>query len=117
MNDCLQLLQEACRDRAHIKGFLPAEAVTIQLETVEGCWLLSISQQGMSCEESQSSSPDLRIIGSLETISSWLTGRERLQTHLKLGSLKAVGFYRVQLWFESYVWLCRPYEQKHAVNI
>ncbi|KAB7707017.1 hypothetical protein F9802_08315 [Bacillus aerolatus] len=108
MEEKLFAMQAACQDRTHIWPLLPREPVRVLLECRGGSWLLTISDQGMDVSNNASGNWQLKLSGEVEPL---LAGEGQLRLHERMGAVKISGFYRFQLWFESLLWLCRPYRE------
>ncbi|OCA81343.1 hypothetical protein [Pseudobacillus wudalianchiensis] len=106
MKENLLAMQAACRDRTHIWPLLPLQPVHVLLEGEGESWLLVISDQGMQLSNSHTDHWHLRLRGGVEPL---LEGRGQLRLYERMGAVEVAGFYRVKLWFESFLWLCRPY--------
>ncbi|MEK4028282.1 MULTISPECIES: hypothetical protein [Bacillaceae] len=109
MKEKLLAVQAACHGRTHIWPLLPLEPVHVLLVGESESWLLVISHQGMQLSNSSTDHWHLRLRGGLEPL---LEGQGQLRLYEAMGAVEVSGFYRVKLWFESFLWLCRPYYEK-----
>ncbi|WP_100332192.1 hypothetical protein [Bacillus xiapuensis] len=110
MRECFLAIQSACRERRHIQAILPAEPVGVLLEGEKQTWILMVNQQGVDFSPDVSGKWQLRLRGKEESLAELLAGEQQLRFQLRLGEVEMTGLYRFQLWFESFVWLCRSYK-------
>ncbi|GLY09529.1 hypothetical protein ACP2W0_04465 [Pseudobacillus badius] len=106
MKEKLASVQAACQGRTHIWPLLPLEPVRVLLTGEEESWLLVISHQGMEFSKESTDHWHLKLTGRVEPL---LEGQGQLRLYEAMGAVEVSGFYQVKLWFESLLWLCRPY--------
>lgn len=106
MKETLLAVQAACQNRTHIWPLLPIEPIRVLLEEEGESWVLTISDQGMHIANGDTGHWQLRLSGKLKPL---MEGQGQLRLYERMGTIEAAGFYRVKLWFESLLWLCRPY--------
>ncbi|WP_203363026.1 hypothetical protein [Bacillus sp. REN10] len=110
MRKQLSMIQVACQERGHIHSILPAEPVHVLLEDQNEHWLLTISKKGIDFSDKKVQPWQLKISAKEGQIAHCLAGEQRLFLYHRMGKIDMLGLYRLQLWFESLLWLCRAYK-------
>lgn len=110
MHKQLSMIQEACQERTHLHSMLPADPVGVLLEDEHEHWLLTISKEGVAFSNEDFQPWQLKVSAKEGNMAHCLAGEQRLFLYNRMGKLDISGLYRLQLWFESLLWLCRAYD-------
>ncbi|WP_338751018.1 hypothetical protein [Bacillus sp. FJAT-52991] len=110
MQQQLSMIQAACQERGHIHSILPAEPVGVLLEDQNEHWLLTISKEGIAFSNKDVQPWQLKVRAKEGNMAHCLAGEQRLFLYHRMGKVDMSGLYRLQLWFESLLWLCQSYE-------
>ncbi|MFK2826479.1 hypothetical protein QYG89_12525 [Bacillus sp. B190/17] len=112
MEEKLLAMQAACQSKTHIWPLLPLRPIYVLLESGGSSWVLTINDQGVQISNGSTDHWHLKISGEVEPL---LTGQGQLRLYERMGTVEVLGFYRVKLWFESLLWLCRPYSETFGI--